>query len=442
MKEEFTGFSKILGYCLGMAGWSVMINSVTVMLVYFYLPPANTGLLQLVPDTAIVGILTVFSVVLASGRLLDAITDPLIAWFSDRLKTRWGRRVPLMFVAVFPTFIFATLLFFPPFMNQHQTNLTWLLIIQAGFYVFITLYIVPYNALMPELARTRDQKLIISMFLSLAYVSGMIIASQIPFLADHLAGENAGISHENYRMALLIVNITATILMIAPFFVINEGRYCNAEPSRINVITSLKTVLSNRSFMLFIVADASFFVTIAIIASGTLYYVKVLLGLSEIAGSFFLGGMILLSLFLYPLVVKLTKLWGKKKLILISFAIFIFLFFWISQMGRMPFAPIFQMGVLAFFASFPAAVLGILPYAIIAESAERSAIKTGENTEAMFFAVRTFADKFGQTLGITGFAILMIFGKDPGNDMGIRLTAILGLLVCLIAFLVFLFWEE
>jgi GPH family glycoside/pentoside/hexuronide:cation symporter len=327
-------------------------------------------------------------------------------------------------------------------MSENPANLKWLLIIQAGFYIFITLYIVPYNALMPELARTKDQKLTISMFLSLAFVTGMIIASQIPFLADSLASQNTGISHNDYRMAVLIVNIAAIALMAVPFLVINERKYCSSEPSGVNVITSLKIVLSNRPFMLFVIADASFFITLAIITSGALYYVKVLLGLSEIAGSFFLGGMIILSLYFYPLVVKLTKTWGKKRLILISFAIFIFLFLWISKMGELPISPYLHLGILALFAAFPSAVLGILPYAIIAESAEKSTRETGENTEAMFFAVRTFADKFGQTLGIAGFAVLMIYGKDPGNDLGIRLSAIMGLVVCLIAFLVFLFWKE
>ena len=440
--EEFTGYRNILGYSAGMAGWSVIINSVSVMIVYFYLPPMNTGLPQLVPNTAIIGILTVFSIILASGRLLDAITDPLTAWLSDRLKTRWGRRIPLMFISILPAGIFSFLLFLPPFPETSKGNLTWLFTNQAGFYVFITLYIVPFNALMPELARTKDQKLHISMYLSLAYVLGIIIASQIPFLAGKLSSDPNIVSHQNYRDAIIITNITAMILMFLPLIVVNEKKHCASEPAKVNVFASLGTVFSIRTYILFIIADASFFVTIAIISSGILYYVKVLLGLKEMIGSFFLGGMIVLSLIFYPIVIKLTKIWGKKKLILLSFAIFMFMFLWISAMGKLPFSPVFQLGFAAVLASFPAAVLGILPYAIIAETAEKSGMKTGINNEAMFFAVRTFSDKFGLTLGITGFAVLMIFGKDPGNDLGIRLSAFMGLGISLLAFIVFLFWKE
>lgn len=442
MKHEFKGFRNIFGYCAGMAGWSIMLNTVAVMLVYFYLPPSNSGMSQLIPNKAVIGILTVFSLVLASGRIIDAVTDPLIAWFSDRLNTRWGRRVPFIFLAIIPTGIFSILLFYPPFSEENAKNINWLFFIQAGYFIFLTLYIVPYNALMPDLAKTRDQKLNLSMYLSLSYVLGIIVASQVPLLADRSSKALAGANIHSYREAIIIVNSIAVLLMFLPVLVVDENKYCRSKPSTISVFSSLKKVINDRFFLLFLIADSSFFITIAIISSGVLYYVKVLLGLREMIGSYFLGGMIFISLLSYPLVVKLAKVKGKKMLVLFSFAIYGLLFIWISLMGKLPLSPYFQLGVVAVFGALPAAVLGILPYAIIAESAERSYKKTGQKTEAMFFAVRTFADKFGQTLGITGFAILLIFGKDPQNDLGIRLTAWMGFAVCALAFAVFWFWEE
>ncbi len=442
MKEKFTGFSNIFAYSAGMAGWSIMMNTVSVMLIFLYIPPSNSEMQQLVPATPIIGILTVFSVILASGRLIDAVTDPIIAWVSDTLRTKWGRRVPVMFIAIIPTTVFSVLLFFPPHDSESQKNLEWLFIMQAGFYIFLTLYIVPYNALMPELAETKSDKLNLSMYLSLAYVLGIIIASQVPFLSSWFAEDASALSRNDYRFAMIIINSIALFLMFLPILVVNENKYCKARAAKISVVKSLKTVINNRRFSLFLIADASFFITIAIITSGMLYYVKVLLDLPEMTASIFMGGMIVLSLFCYPIVLKLAKTWGKKRLVLISFGIFAFMFIWISFMGKLPLSSVLQMVMLAIITAFPTAVLGILPYAIIAEAAEASAQKTGENTEGMFFAVRTFADKFGQTIGITGFAILMVLGKDPGNDTGIRLSAWLGFFISAVAFVVFLRWEE
>jgi GPH family glycoside/pentoside/hexuronide:cation symporter len=60
----------------------------------------------------------------------------------------------------------------------------------------------------------------------------------------------------------------------------------------------------------------------------------------------------------------------------------------------------------------------------------------------MYFAARNFSTKMGQTVGIMIFAILTIFGKDPGNDLGIRLSAIFGGLLCIVAGFVFLGFRE
>jgi GPH family glycoside/pentoside/hexuronide:cation symporter len=96
----------------------------------------------------------------------------------------------------------------------------------------------------------------------------------------------------------------------------------------------------------------------------------------------------------------------------------------------------------AFLAAFPVAVLGILPFTIVAEIAELDSRRTGEQKEGMFYAVRTFSDMLGQTLGVMIFAIFTIFGKDTGNDLGIRLSALMGMIVCIIAGVIFLFFKE
>ena len=93
-------------------------------------------------------------------------------------------------------------------------------------------------------------------------------------------------------------------------------------------------------------------------------------------------------------------------------------------------------------AAFPTAVLGILPYTIIADISQQITREKNLKIEGLFFAVRTFGDKFGQTLGVMIFAILTLYGKDPGNDLGIRLSGLLGMGICIIATITFLKYKE
>jgi len=52
--------SKEIAYSSGMMGWSIMTNIIIVMLPYFYLPPNNSGLIPLVPQLLVFGVLSLF----------------------------------------------------------------------------------------------------------------------------------------------------------------------------------------------------------------------------------------------------------------------------------------------------------------------------------------------------------------------------------------------
>ena len=177
---------QILVYASGMAGWSILINTVSVMLIYIYLPPLNAGLTTLIPPIIFLGIFSVLALIAAGGRLFDAVTDPLIAWMSDRSGHRSGRRIPFMRVGWIPATIFCIAIFLPPSLSENRLNIIWLLVTLTLFYLSMTIYFIPYNALMPELAPQERDKVKLSTWLSLAFVIGMIVAAQTPMLASWL----------------------------------------------------------------------------------------------------------------------------------------------------------------------------------------------------------------------------------------------------------------
>jgi glycoside/pentoside/hexuronide:cation symporter, GPH family len=436
-------YPHILAYGAGMAGWSVMMNIFSVMIIYFYLPPADSGLPVLIPQIPVLGIFTLFSMVLASGRVFDAVINPLIAWLSDRSNFRKGRRIPFMAVAVIPVFVFCILVFLPHADRESVSNYYWLVFAQAGFYISLTLYGVPYNALMPELAKTKDKKLIFSTVLSLMFVLGIIISSQIPLVATLLKSYIPGYTaQEYYRLAIAGIAFIGFILMLIPVFSVNEKKYCISVPVRSTLWHSMKSIIRNRNFLVFLAADASFFLTLAVLSSGILFYVEVLLRLNAGIGSTAIPLMVLLSLACYPLVVRLARRYGKKPLIVVSFLMFAFFFLAVSGYGKTKLPALLQLYSLAVLAAFPVAVLGILPFNIVAELAAEDGRITGEQKEGMFYAAKTFADMLGQTLGVVVFSVLTIFGKDPGHDTGIRLSALFGMAVALFAAFIFLFFRE
>ncbi len=443
MQTPTLQFSKQLAYAFGMMGWSVMINLINVILVYLYLPPENSGLPNLITQVAIFGIFNAIAIITASGRLVDAVYDPLIAQYSDRSENKKGRRIPLMKRAIIPSFIFCCLVFYPLKVDESTANIVWLVIMLIGFYVSSTTYIIPYNALLPELAPTSQDKVRLATWQSIGYVIGIGISSNTFNLTDSLqiafniTSRIVALQYSVFLMALL-----AVFFMSITVFAIDEKKYCISKPSTVPLRQALRQALSNKQFLLFIVADFSYFIAVTLIVSGLMYFLTVLLGLPEAMGNKLMMTMVLISFLFYPVVNYVSKKTGKKIVVIFSFALLSIAFLEVYFLGKSSINAQIQIYSLIGLAAIPLASLNILPNAILAEIIEKDTLDTNANKEGIYFAVRYFFVKIAQTFGIALFAMLLLYGKDPGNDFGIRLNGLLGFVLCVLAGIIFTRFKE
>jgi GPH family glycoside/pentoside/hexuronide:cation symporter len=307
----------------------------------------------------------------------------------------------------------------------------------------VTAYIIPYNALLPELAETAAEKVKLSSFQQVGFVLGMIIAGLVNNYAD-LVQRIFAVHSRDLALQYTIGGLCAfaALVMLVPVIFINERKYSSSKPSHLPILAAIRKTFSNRNFKYYLISDFSFYMALSIISSGLLFFVTVLLHLPESEGGLLLGVMVVVSLMFYPLINYLSKKIGKKLIVLFSFGILSLVFVAIYFLGKFPLTPTAQIYILLISASFPLASLGILPNAILAEIAQDDAKRTGENREGMFFAVKYLFVKMGQTLGIALFAFLTVYGKDPGNDYGLRLNGLCGFVLCLLALLFFSGFRE
>lgn len=427
-----------LAYAFGMMGWSILINLISVILVYLYLPPDSSGLPRLITQVVIFGIFNAVALITAGGRLVDAIIDPLIAQLSDTSNNPKGRRIPFMKWAIAPSVIFCCLVFYPLVQRESPMNIVWLAGMLIGFYVSSTAYVIPYNALLPELAATSEEKVRLSTMQSVGYVFGIGIASNAFNLTGMLQGSFTVLSRISaLQVSVCCMALLAGLCMLIPVLFINEKKYSRSLPSSVPLRKALVQTLHNKNFLLFIVADFSYFIAVTIITSGLMYFVTVLVLLPESMGNKLMIIMVLVSLLFYPIINYLAKKIGKKILVVISFSLLSLVFLGISFLGQTDVSPTLQIYSLIVFAAVPLASLNILPNAILAEIIEKDSKETKENKEAIYFAVRYFFVKIAQTLGIALFAMLLIYGKETDNDLGIRLNGMAGFTLCIIAAFIF-----
>lgn len=175
--------------------------------------------------------------------------------------------------------------------------------------------------------------------------------------------------------------------------------------------------------------------------TGLPFFVTSLLKLPETMTTIYFVGMTALSLVFYVPINKLTPKFGKKKLILMAFAVFALSYLYTAFLGRYTVIPAEVQGYLLMVtASLPMAVFGILPQAVVADIAQSDAKRTGSNREGMFYAARTFAFKLGQSLSMLLFTAVSTIGGGTGT--GYRMAAFGAALFCLLGGIIFIFYNE
>ena len=93
---------------------------------------------------------TTVAAVLAVATVIDAFTDPLMGAFSDRLRSKLGRRHPLMYAGALPLGVMMFLLFSPPADLAETQLVGWLFGMVILLHLSFTIFVVPWNAIAME----------------------------------------------------------------------------------------------------------------------------------------------------------------------------------------------------------------------------------------------------------------------------------------------------
>ena len=444
-------------FAVGQLGWSILSGIITAWLVTFYLPTDDSikaGAKFYVPTgLVILGILTVLGLISFICRIFDAVTDPWIASLSDRSKNPKGRRFPFMKRAAIPFAIMTVLVFLAPQeVEQGATsplNIAWVLISLILFYLFMTMYCTPYNALISEFGKTQEDRMYISTAISLTFFFGTLIA-YLPFV---LAGPLQGMVGYawSYRICFIVLAVLALFCMLVPVFKLKETDFVEARPSQSNAFKSLVKTFKNKDFRTFSFSDIAYWIGLTLFQTGLPFFVTVSMGLPSSNTMLFMGGMTVLSAVFYPFVSKMVAKYGKKKLVIAGFLGLALAYVVTALIGVIPALTGFLPGALVVVISaFPMALLGIIPQAIVADVAEEDAIQSGENREGMFFAARTFAMKLGQSLAMLLFTSLAVLGTTQdlkSNDLtasptGLRIVAIVAVVFCVLGAVILMAYDE
>ena len=431
-------------FAIGQLGWSTLSAIVTNWVISFYQP--DTEMLEagqkifLPQGRVILGLVTILGGIYALGRLFDAVTDPWIANLSDRSSNPRGRRLPFMRRAAIPLTLATVLVYWSPVDGESPVNGVWVLVMMLLFYLFMTVYCTPYNALIAELSGTQEELTAISTAISFTFIFGSALGYACPFIWGALTPSLGRVMA--IRVTFIVLAAFALICLLVPTFTINERDYVDIHPVQGNAFSSLTKTFANKDFRVFVASDIMYWVAVTMFQSGLTFFITSLMKLPETMNTVLYIGMTFLSVLLYVPVGKMIHRFAKKSMITYAFCQFavVYLVTALSR-GEAGTSKGMVFGVLVMIlAALPMAILGILPQTVVADIAKSDEVSTGENHDGMFFAARTFAMKLGQSLAAILFTSFATIGAASG--FGYRIAAMCSFALCLLAALLMTRYDE
>ncbi|MEL6839985.1 MAG: MFS transporter [Pseudomonadota bacterium] len=291
------------------AGWGLADAGIVVFVIVKQLLIVSYLTTFLGIPVAIAGFVT--TIVL----IFDMITDPLVGYFSDRTKTRFGRRAPWMFIGAVVMAVGMVGLFMAPLEAAMAVKLTWVVASFVLATIGFTMCAIPYGAQAGEITHDpKERSAMTGWRMAFATVGILVGGAVLPGLAGAFG----------FPMAALYV----TPLMIGAIWLSlwSTRRAPRIEtPAPTGFAASYTLVFSNRTFVVLALAYGVMTLAVALITAGlpfaAAYLViddgqnalsgaaRALTVLSVLFGAFFVGA--ILSQVLWVLMsYRLGKMWA------------------------------------------------------------------------------------------------------------------------------------
>lgn len=154
----------------------------------------------------------------------------MIASWSDRCTAKDGRRIPFLKWASLPLALSTVLVFWSPINEKSWLNAAFLLVMVLAYYLSITAYCTPYNALIPELGHTQQERLNISTMISFTFIAGTAVAYLAPTIWGAFIPAFGRVGA--IRVTFTLMAVVAFICMLIPVFCIREKDYVDTVPAK------------------------------------------------------------------------------------------------------------------------------------------------------------------------------------------------------------------
>ncbi|MFX1453025.1 MAG: MFS transporter, partial [Promethearchaeota archaeon] len=345
----------------------------------------------------------------------NAINDPLIGYFGDRTRTRFGRRIPWLMVATPLLSISMIVLFFPPILDPSLESsqlfyFFWLLIALLLYDTFYTIIGILQNALVAELSILPQERGKAGLFWASGTLTGQLITFILPFFLivnQDPYSQNLPIFQ---GLTIIFALIGVVSLAFMSFGIKEKKEFMYAKEDKLGFWESIKITIVNKGFIYYTCFTFMLVFVHSTVYSQVSFYVQDVLQISSqnILSSLPILAFVISNFIGYPVGLLFNrKFGGKKAIIYLSISVII-------GLSILTFVSDFILSILLLlFIGIGYAGVGLLAPILMADVIDEDELNTGKRREGAYYGSTALFTKPSQSIAaaVTGL-IFALTGYD------------------------------
>ncbi len=389
-----------LSYGIGQAGDTIPYCMFYTFFLYFLTDVAGIG-------PAMAGMIALGAV------CLDAVTAPVCGYLSDNLRTKHGRRRPMMAIGILPLSLTIFLIFAPLPISGVIANFYYL-IMAAMFWIFYNIYVIPYMSLGGEMTTDYNGRNNIRMYNMIGGGIFMLLCTSGPmYVLDRFLSMGYserfswGISGAVFGVITLVC---AMICLIATKGKENESLSQVPERNRESISVVLKEIFQIPSYRRLCLMTVMIVFGFIIASTALVYLLTYNCGLDEAQQSLYWIIYAVIYTAAVPIGSSIANKYDKKKAFLLGNIIAVFAMAYFAFAGISSFSAVI---VYTVFYQLASTVFWTMYITFAYDVSAIDEYKNGKFRAGSIIAIVSFCQKFGSAVAMyaTG-SLLAIVGYN------------------------------
>lgn len=353
--------------------------------------------------------LAVAGTVFTLSRIWNGLNDPLVGWWSDNTRSRFGRRKPWI-VAGAPLYLLATYALFAPPVEPGPWYLgVWLFV----FYLGWTMIAIPLAAWSGELADEYHERSRVQAYLQTSGAIGLLLVLLVPAAIDWL-----GVASPRIKLAAMGAFIALTLLPgLAALLLFREHAPVIAivKKRRVSWYRGALSLFGDPLVARVMASDFAVTFGQGVRSALLIFFVSEWVGLPQWASTLWLL-QFAIAIFAAPLWLRLSYRLGKHRTVIAGELVQVAINLGLLAVGQGELALLLALTVAQGLAQGSG---NLMLRALVADVADAQRVQHGEERAGLLFSIFSLTGSLGMAAAVAlAFPLLAWFGFAPGQHNG------------------------